>query len=56
MSDEINRKKILLDLVDKLKSKETSNNLEYKVIAGREIPTPSNTLKPKTVVKPKDEK
>ncbi len=56
MSDEINRKKVLDDLVDKLKSEKTSNNLEYKVTAGRAIPTPSNTLKPKIVVKPKDGK
>ncbi|WP_295094258.1 hypothetical protein [uncultured Flavobacterium sp.] len=56
MSDEINRKKFLVDLVDKLKNEKTSNNLEYKVTAGRAIPTPSNALKPKIVVKPKDEK
>jgi hypothetical protein len=56
MNDEINTKKILLDLVDKLKSEKNINNLEHKVTAGRAIPTPSNTLKPKIVIKPKDEK
>jgi hypothetical protein len=56
-NDEINKKsKILSDLADKLGKIETSRNFEYNIIAGRQVPTPSFSLKPKNViVKPKND-
>lgn len=56
-SDETNKKvKTLLDLAEKLGDKDTGRNYEYRIIAGRQVPTPSFSIKPKTVVvKPKEE-
>lgn len=58
MNNETNKKtKILLDLAEKLSTIETNRNFEQKVTAGRVNPTPSFSLNPKTIVKPKkDEK
>lgn len=38
------------------KSEQKSEFKEIKVLGGRTIPVPSNSLKPKIVVKPKDKK
>lgn len=54
MNDETNKKtKILLDLAEKLSAIETNRNFEQKITAGRVNPTPSFSLNPKIVVKPK---
>lgn len=58
MNEETNKKtKILLDLAKKLSAIETNRNFEQKITAGRVNPTPSFSLNPKIVSKPKkDEK
>lgn len=56
-NDETNKKiKTLLDLAEKLGNTDTGRNYEYRIIAGRQVPTPSFSIKPKTViVKPKED-
>ena len=58
MNNETNKKtKIPLYLAEKLSTIETNRNFEQKVTAGRVNPTPSFSLNPKIIVKPKkDEK
>ena len=54
MNEEKNKQsKILLDLAEKLAAIETNRNFEQKITAGRVNPTPSFSLNPKIVVKPK---
>jgi hypothetical protein len=48
-------KKINSLLNDVLKKVEDIEHLGTKITAGRVVPTPSNSLKPKIVVKPKNE-
>lgn len=56
MNEETSKKtKILLDLAEKLSATETSRNFEQKITAGRVNPTPSFSLNPKPIVKPKKE-
>ncbi len=59
MNNETNKKtKILLDLAEKLGDIETNRNFEQRTTAGRTNPTPTFSINPKPVVKPKkdDEK
>lgn len=49
-------KKINRLLNDALKKVDNIEQLGTKVTAGRVVPTPSNSLKPKIVIKPKDKK
>lgn len=54
MNNETNKKtKILLDLAEKLSAIETNRNFEQKITAGRVNPTPSFSLNPKPIPKPK---
>lgn len=54
MNNEINKKtKGLLDSLEKLSNLDTKRNSEQKVLAGRVNPTPSFSLNPKVIVKPK---
>lgn len=54
MNNEPTKKtKVLLDLVEKLSATETNRNFEQNIIAGRVNPTPSFSLNPKIIVKPK---
>lgn len=56
MNNDTNKKtKILLDLAEKLSAIETNRNFEQKITAGRVNPTPSFSLNPKPIVKPKKE-
>lgn len=56
MNNETNKKtKFLLDVVEKLSSLDTNRNFERQATAGRVNPTPSFTLKPKLIVKPKND-
>jgi hypothetical protein len=56
MNEETSKKtKILLDLAEKLTGIETNRNFEQKITAGRVNPTPSFSLNPKPIVKPKKE-
>lgn len=56
MNNDTNKKtKILLDLAEKLSAVETNRNFEQKITAGRVNPTPSFSLNPKPIVKPKKE-
>ena len=56
MNEETNKKnKILLDLAEKLTAIETNRNFEQKITAGRVNPTPSFSLNPKPIVRPKKE-
>ncbi|WP_155960784.1 hypothetical protein [Flavobacterium daejeonense] len=49
-------KKINKLLNDVLKEVEKIDQSGVNIIAGRIVPTPSNKLKPKVVIKPKDKK
>ena len=54
MNNETNKKtKVLLDAVEKLSTLDTNRNFEQKIVAGRVNPTPSFSLNPKVIVKPK---
>ena len=56
MNNDTNKKtKILLDLAEKLSAIETNRNFEQKITAGRVNPSPSFSLNPKPIVKPKKE-
>ena len=56
MDKETSKKtKVILDVVEKLSSIDTKRNFEQKIVAGRVNPTPSITLKPKLIVKPKND-
>ncbi|OOV29143.1 hypothetical protein BXU11_04250 [Flavobacterium sp. LM5] len=56
MDKETSKKpKVLLDVVEKLSSLDTNRNFERQATAGRVNPTPSFTLKPKLIVKPKND-
>lgn len=49
-------KKINSLLYDALKTLENIEHLGTKITAGRVVPTPSNSLKPKVEIKPKEKK
>lgn len=54
MNNETNKKtKVLLDALEKLSTLDTNRNSEQKIVAGRVNPTPSFSLNPKVIVKPK---
>ena len=54
MDNETSKKtKVLLDLAEKLSAIETNRNFEHNIMAGRVNPTPSFSLNPKVIVKPK---
>ena len=56
MDKETSKKtKVILDVVEKLSSIDTKRNFEQKIVARRVNPTPSFTLKPKLIVKPKND-